>query len=390
MALKKEQQQGGDRAVIGIVGLGLMGGSLALALKSRGEGRGEDKGGDRGGEGRRIVGVDRDPRVVRRALETGVVDRAAEDLESLLAQVKVDLLFLAVPQEETIALVPELSRVLPPGALVTDMASTKEGVARAMEALPPHLTFLGGHPMTGSERQGLGAADPFLFENAAYVLTPTEKTPRQAVETVGALVREVGGEVIILSPERHDQVVAAVSHLPHLLAGALMLTVSGEEDREVALSLAAGSFRDCTRVAASSPHMWRRICLDNRKALLHYLNLYRGRLDRVEALIRQGREEDLLDFFAVSRELREKLPPRGKGFLTPLLDIVVLVEDTPGIIGEMATLLGRAGVNIAEIEVLRVREAEEGSIRFGFKEEEERVKALSLLKGAGIKAWSRE
>ena len=371
MGLKRE-------TVIGIVGLGLMGGSLALALKARG---GEK-------EKRRIVGVDKDPRAVRLARETGVVDRAGEDPEEVLKG--VDLLFLAVPQEEAIALVPEISRVLPRGALVTDMASTKEGVTRAMDALPPHITFLGGHPMTGSERQGLRAADPFLFENAAYVLTPTEKTPRKAVETVGGLVRELGGEVIILTPERHDQVVAAISHLPHLLAGSLMHTVSGEGDRQLAFSLAAGSFRDCTRVAVSSPRMWRRICLDNKKALLHYLSLYGEQLARVESLIRRGREDELLDFFASARGLREELPPRGKGFLTPLFDAVVLVEDTPGIIGEMATLLGRAGVNIAEIEVLRVREAEEGSIRFGFKEQTEREKALGLLKGAGIKAWSRE
>lgn len=364
------------REIVGILGLGLMGGSLALALKARGR------------KDRLLIGVDRDPERVREAVKEGAVDRGYRELEEGFRE--VDILFLAVPQEEAAALVPELSRILPAGALVTDMASTKLGVTRAMESLPGHLTFVGGHPMTGSERQGFQAADPYLFENAAYVLTPTEGAPAEAVERVGGLVRELGAEVIILTPQRHDQVVAAISHLPHLLAGALVRTVSGEEDRELAFSLAAGSFRDCTRVSLSSPQMWQRICLDNREALLPYLALCRRQLEQAEDWIRRGREEELLEFFASARALRDRLPPRGKGFLTPLFDAVVQVQDTPGIIGEMATLLGRAGINISEIEVLRVRETEEGSIRFGFKEEADRAKALNLLQRAGIKAWTRE
>ncbi len=361
---------------IGIVGLGLMGGSLALGLKAHRR------------EGRCIVGVDKDPGAVERALQMQAVDEAYVDLERGVKN--VDILFLAVPQGEAVGMVPELSRFLSANTLVTDMASTKEGITRAMEALPRHIGFLGGHPMTGSERQGLKAADPYLFENAAYVLTPSRETPQGAVERVAGLVRELGGEVILLTPERHDQIVAAVSHLPHLVAGALVQAVFREEDRDLSFSMAAGSFRDGTRVAASSPEMWCGICLDNKQAVLHYLALYQQQLKQVESLIRQSKEEELLDFFATAKKLREQLPPRGKGFLTPLFDAVVLVGDTPGIIGKMASLLGEQGVNIAEIEVLRVREAEEGSIRFGFKSDKEREKALELLKGQGIKAWSRE
>ena len=359
-----------------IVGLGLMGGSLALGLRGKNT------------SGRRIIGIDQDPQAVQKALEIRAVDEAYTDLEKGVG--KADIIFLAVPHGEAVRMAPKLARLLPAGALVTDMASIKEGITKAMEILPAAAEFLGGHPMTGSERQGIGAADPYLFENAAYVLTPTKSTSPKAVERVGALVRELGAEVIVLSPERHDQIVAAISHLPHLVAGALVHTVSREEDRELAFSMAAGSFRDGTRVAVSSPQMWRGICLDNRKALLHYLSLYRQQLERVETLIEEGQSDDLLEFFKGSRDLRQKLPPRGKGFLTPLFDVVVLVEDTPGIIGEMASLLGQAGINITEIEVLRVREAEEGSIRFGFKTAAEREKALGLLRQVGIKAWSRE
>ncbi len=360
---------------IAIIGLGLMGGSLALCLKEK-------------MPGLKIIGIDKSSLTVEKALEMKVINKGTTDLAEGLKE--VDLVFLALPQEESLALASALKEHLPKGALVTDMASTKAGITSEMEKiLAPEVKFLGGHPMTGSERQGIEAADPFLFENAAYVLTPTQTTSTTSLEKVSSLVKKLGAEVIILSPLKHDRIVAAISHLPHLAAAALVNSTAQGEDRELALALAAGSFRDGTRVAVSSPEMWRDICLDNREALLSYLSSYQRELERVEKAIRLREGEGLKQFFSEAREVRQKLPPRGKGFLTPLYDVVVLVEDTPGIIGDMAVLLGKATINIAEIEVMRVREDEEGSIRFAFKDLRERERALELLKGAGIKAWNR-
>ncbi len=359
-----------------VVGLGLMGGSLALSIKESNKGN------------RRVIGIDRDSAVIEKALKMKAIDQGYTSLGAGME--KADLVVLALSCAETIKIAPSLAEVLAAGTVVTDMASTKQNVTETMEKiLPPDVFFVPGHPMTGSEHQGIEAADSFLFENAAYVLTPTPKTSRIAIEQVTSLVKDIGGEVIILSPQKHDQIVAAVSHLPHLLAAALIKTIAKGTDKELALSLAAGSFRDATRVAVSPAKMWQNICFDNSQAILPYLREYRQQLEWVENAIVQQQKEELLDFFMQSKEIREQLPPRGKGFLTSLFDIVVSVKDTPGIIGEMAILLGKAGINIAEIEVLRVREMEEGSIRFAFKTLQEREKAVAMLTKAGIKAWNR-
>ncbi len=368
-----------EKEVIAIIGLGLIGASLALNLKKNNRGSNQ------------IIGIDINPQVVENARAMGAVDKGYyySDLKAGLS--RADIVFLAIPINEIIKLAPTLGGILPSGAVVTDTASTKAKIVAMMEQeLPPAIAFVGGHPMTGSEHQGIQAADPFLFENAAYVLTPTPRTSAAALEKVAGIVKILGAEKIYLDPGIHDETVAAVSHLPHLMSASLLNTVkSAANIRDLAVSLAAGSFRDATRVANSSPEMWRDICLDNKLAVLKYLKLFREEISEAERMIENSFKSELLAFFAGARGLREKMPPRGKGYLSALYEIIILVEDTPGMIEKVAGLLGREGINIAEIEILRVRETEEGTIRLAFKTAAEREKAMKIMNKNQIKAWNK-
>ncbi len=237
-----------------LIGTGLIGGSIGVALRER-----------------RLVahinGYDSDPQSCLRALERGAVDRIAHS--PCEAVQGADLVILAVPVLSTTELLKEILPVVEPGTVVTDVGSTKGWIMSAVEGMmPPDAYFIGGHPMAGSEESGIEGADPALLENAIYVLTPGADTPQQVIDKMSAMVEESGAQPIILDPAEHDRVVAAVSHLPHLVAAALVQTVTGAGEMELVKTLAAGGFRDSTRIALGNPEVWRDIFISNRDALL--------------------------------------------------------------------------------------------------------------------------
>lgn len=361
---------------ITIVGVGLIGGSLGLAWRQR-------------HVPARITGVDLAAASLQRALEIGAIDRAAASLEEGVAG--ADLVVLATPVGATLEMAEELGALLRPGTVVTDVGSTKAEVCRRMAGvLPPGVTFIGGHPMAGSEGQGIEAADPYLFQNAVYVLTPLSGTPGGEVERLRQLLETTGAKVAVMDPERHDRLVAAVSHLPQLVAVALVNAVAAAEEQEGGvLALAAGGFRDTTRITGSPPGIWLDILTSNRQPVLEMLERFRRCLAVLEEAVAAGDRAAIYAEFTRARETRQRLPRRPKGLLPAYFELAVTVPDRPGVIGALAGLLGDHGINIEDIEILRLREGEGGTIRLGFATDEECARAFAALGQAGYKVQRR-
>lgn len=249
---------------VAILGLGLMGASLALALRAA-------------GGARELAGYDVAPGVAEQARTRGLVDRAHASAAEAVAG--ADLVVLAAPVLAMRDLLAAIAPHLGPATLVTDLGSTKaEVVAWAADRLPAPEHFIGGHPMTGRERSGLAAADATLYDGCVWCLTPSLHTAPDAQARVAALVTALGARPLIVDPAQHDAAVAAISHLPLLAATALMLTATQDPAWELARQLAAGGFRDTTRVASGDPRMARDICLTNTQPLLAVLDAYLARL----------------------------------------------------------------------------------------------------------------
>ncbi|MBC9783129.1 prephenate dehydrogenase [Heliobacterium chlorum] len=362
---------------VAIIGLGLIGGSLGMALT---QGRIVEE----------VIGFDQEEEALSLALSTQTVHRVERNMAEAVQN--ADLVIMATPVCTYPSIVTTIKNSLRPGTIVTDVGSTKAWVMDQMKRLLPEgIAFVGGHPMAGSEKKGIRGADRYLLENAVYVLTPDRDTVPEAIDAVEAIMCAVGARVLKLSPSEHDQMVAVVSHLPHMVAVALVETLS-----EVAKSfpqasmLAAGGFRDTTRVAAGDPRMWVDIAKTNREPLLHTIGLFRQALDRLESEI-GGCSSDGTDQIAAlqstlshARDVRLAIPGKAKGVLPGIHEVVVTVPDKPGVIGNMARILGEAGINIADIEILRVRERDGGTIRIGFYEAEEADRAVEVLAASAV------
>lgn len=359
-----------------IVGVGLIGGSMGLALRGW-------------NLAREVTGVDTDQANLELALELEAVHRISENISEAVAD--ADLVVIATPVGLTAKLVEEIAPCLKPGCIVTDVGSTKASVVNQVERLMPAGTsFIGGHPMTGAETAGVQGADRYLFENAVYILTPSPNTDEEALSKIKLLIEGLGARCIEIDPQEHDIMVAAVSHLPHLVATALVNTASElEEEHHGLLMLAAGGFRDTTRVASGNPLMWKDICLTNKESILKVLDKFAGALERTRSLVERCDDLGLKNEFEQARELRKNIPSKIKGYLPQAFEIVVTVPDKPGIIGNLAVLLGNEGININDIEILRVREGEGGTIRLAFGSEENQAKAVETMRSNGIPAKKR-
>lgn len=360
-----------------IVGLGLMGGSVGLALM-------------RQEAATRIVGVDLDVAALEQGQAIGAIHWGTTSLADGVADAR--LVILAAPVGELLAVGRAVSAYLSPGCVVTDLGSTKEQLVNQLETvLLPAIDYLGGHPMAGSERCGIAGAKADLFADAFYVLTPTERTSTRALEQVENMVRILGARAIVMSPRDHDLMAAAVSHLPHLVAAALVNTVGKlAQSRPQILSLAAGGFRDTTRIAASSPEIWRDIFLTNRELLLPLIQGFRQALAELEDTVAAGDRTALEQKLEAARHVRQNLPVGLQGLLPSSYEVVVTVSDQPGVIGTIGQELGQLGINICDIEILRIREGEGGTIRLGFDSQAEADLAIEKLGQRGIVAQGRD
>ena len=303
-----------------IVGTGLIGGSVGLALRSRGW---------------RVSGTDVTPGLVRRAVELGACDAEGVDPDS-------ELVVVATPVGNV---VPEVQAALAacPSALVTDVGGVKADIVARID----DPRFVGGHPMAGSEQLGLEGAHAELFEGAVWVLCPGTDTADATYTAVRETVADFGAQVLTMSGADHDRLVAVVSHVPHLTAAALV-HVAGDHanDHAALLRLAAGGFRDMTRVAAGSPGIWPGVCEQNREAILATLDQLRDELGAIRATVADGDSTELLRVLGEAQQVRRNLPSRPSD-AGPYSEIRVLIEDQPGAVQAVATLATDLDVNLA-------------------------------------------
>jgi prephenate dehydrogenase len=276
-----------------IVGVGLIGGSFALALKGA-------------GAVGRVIGVGRGAGNIRRALELGIIDAAGAFDQATFGD--ADLVLVAVPVGQMRAVMRSMAPLIGPRTVVTDAGSTKQDVvALARRELKKSLArFVPGHPIAGTEKSGAESAFAGLYRDRKIVLTPLDGTDVDALAAVRAAWKACGASVFELGPREHDAVLATVSHLPHVLAYALVDQVARHKDAKRLFAYAAGGFRDFTRIASSHPEMWRDICLANRKALIAELHRYEGELERVRRILERGDGRALEAFFAGARDARDR------------------------------------------------------------------------------------
>ena len=357
---------------IAIVGVGLIGGSLGMAWRAR-------------GAAAEVVGVTRREETIAEALKVGAIDRGTTDpLEGVR---DADVVVIATPVGLIVPMAKRIAPALRPGCIVTDVGSTKSVVCREIWAdRGARYVFIGGHPMAGSEKAGVLAADLYLFQNAPYVLVPPEGCPESALETLVGLSKAAGAVPMIMDCDRHDAIVATVSHLPHIVAAALVnaATARGKQ-YESLLQLAAGGFRDTTRVASGVEDVWTDICLTNAEQIAAALDAFQFELSRFRQAIERKDREALEAALKEARIARDSLPAKSKGILGSVFDLVVHVIDRPKAIHEVTGIVGEANINIKDIEILRVREGEGGSLRLAFENHESMLEAARLLEEAGYR-----
>ena len=314
-----------------VVGTGLIGASIGLALRERGW---------------HVTGFDGDDARGARALELGALDAVGTDPDA-------EITFVATP----VSSVAELAAAaLERGGVVTDVGSVKSSIVAAVD----HPRFVGGHPMAGSEQEGVDGARADLFQGAVWVLTPTPSTDDDAHTLVRGVVSSLGAQVVELAPARHDALVAVVSHVPHLTAATLMtLAAEGAEEHRAMLRLAAGGFRDMTRIASGHPGIWPDICADNRDAIVAVLDDLASALQKVRDVVATGDRASLLDLLERARAGRVNLPARVAS-MAEMAEVRVPVPDREGVLAEVTTLASALGVSIADIEIVHSIEGDKG------------------------------
>jgi prephenate dehydrogenase len=356
---------------VAIVGLGLMGGSLGLALRERADAT--------------VVGVDLDPEEARVALERGCVDRVAASVAE--ACDGADLVVAATPVSAIAAVVAEIAAVADAATTITDLGSTKGQVVDGVPA-EARARFVGGHPICGSEAHGATHARAELFEGATWFLTPTVETEPERLARVHALVARVGARPVVIDARAHDEIVGLTSHLPHVLANVLALQVADADvDGHRPLVSTGGSFRDMTRVAGANPSIWVDIFLGNREALLDAVREARDGLDRVAVALEQGDAAFLADWSArAGSARRESLALAHRAAPADLHEIIASLPDRPGAISAVAQTLSAAGINIEEFSLSHISPERGGEVRMVVAGADRAARAVELLRADGCPA----
>jgi prephenate dehydrogenase len=361
---------------VAILGVGLIGGSLALSLKN---------------QEAQITGFDVNEENLSKALQLGVIDKGTSHLAEAVSA--ADYIFLCSPVGKLFELISFLRYTpLKEGAIISDTGSTKSAIMEwTRDFQKKNVHFIGGHPMAGSHKSGVEAAHDRLFENAYYVLTPDRTIPRQAVQELQELLSSTKARIVVLEPEDHDQVVGAISHFPHIIAAALVNQVQRYSEHSPWYNhLAAGGFRDITRIASSNPVMWRDILLHNRKVMLTLAEDWKRVFNEMMDFVKEGNADKIEQFFENAREFRDQLPERNRGAITPLYDLYIDVPDHPGVIGKVMTILGEKEISVTNIRILEIREDIMGVLLTTFRNEEDMEKARVILTNEGYRVYSRE
>ncbi len=356
-----------ERHSFGFIGLGVIGGSLAKALRSL-------------DPSASICAYTRSRETSEKALSEGVIDVICSG-PSDPAFAACDVIFLCAPVENNIAALEPLAKAAGSRPIITDVGSVKTGIHEEARRLGLSARFIGGHPMTGSERSGLDSSTEHLFENAYYILTPEPETDPEVLERLTGLARSLGAIPLRLDYRQHDFITAAVSHLPHLVAAALVNTVHNLDTREEYMKLiAAGGFKDITRIASSSPEMWEQICITNEENIAEVMDEFLRLLEEAKDHMTKGDGRYIRSMFRDSRDYRNSFTDKPLGPIKKTWRIYCDIVDESGAIATIATTLAVNGISIKNIGIVNNREFEGGVLRIEFYEEEPSRKAAELLR----------
>ncbi|WP_066366467.1 prephenate dehydrogenase [Neobacillus fumarioli] len=350
-----------------VIGLGLIGGSLALCIKKE-------------HADTTIVGFDINLEQVRLAKMLGVIDEPAENIHD--GAKDADLIIIAAPVTESESIIQTLAELpLKPEVIITDTGSTKKLLVEKASCLTNQgITFIGGHPMAGSHKSGVSAAKDILFENAFYLLTPVQQVDEQKVTLLKQWLRGTNAKFLTLSPESHDYLTGIVSHFPHIIAASIVRQTEKLADTEGLIPrLAAGGFRDITRIASSSPKMWKDILLHNRDNLIHLLNQWQDEMNGIKQILENGDGQEIFSYFQKAKEFRDGLPAKEKGAIPAFYDLYVDVPDYPGVISEITGYLAKEKISITNIRILETREDINGVLVISFQTEEDRQRAEQCI-----------
>lgn len=351
---------------IAIIGLGLIGGSIAKALRN-------------GSRLFHISAFDK-KEILEAALKENVIDKPLANYENA---VNSDLIFLCLPVSKSLEVFSELLPMLNSGQIITDVCGVKLPFREKLEQLKSgNSRYFGGHPMTGKEKGGYENSDPLLFENAVYILNGIEEDnlSSEFIEVIKLL----GANIISLSAELHDEIVSSVSHMPQLLSVALVNAAARNKDGIDFTNFAAGGFRDMTRIASSDFGVWEDILLYNKSNISSAFESLKQEIEEMKILVETGSLSDLKEKFEQARCSRDEVPKSTKGFLNPLHDIFVFVKDEPGVISKISTALFNENINIKDIELLKIREGTGGVFRLSFESFEESKQAENHLQKLGF------
>ena len=354
-----------DFKTFGFVGLGLIGGSIAHALREH-------------LPSCRIVVYDIDSKTRRLSLSSGVATEAVDKIDEAFSQ--CDCIFLCAPVSDNGHNLSLLKNVAKSSCLLTDVGSVKAPIHQKVKELQLENRFIGGHPMAGSERFGFINSKSLLLQNAYYILTPCSDVPAETVLAFRNLIKSIGAIPLLTDAQKHDMITGAISHLPHVISASLVNLIKSEDTPDAMMkTVAAGGFKDITRISSSSPVMWQQICLTNRENIVFLLDHYIQSLLNVKKIIENSEENKILDFFKEAQEYRDSFADVSSGPIKKAYAIHVEIADQPGALSSVATLLAQNGISIKNIGITHNRERTDGALRIEFYQEESLKQANELL-----------
>ena len=353
----------------GFIGLGLIGGSIARAIRQN-------------LPQSQIIAYDINADTLREASQCGVANTVTTKIDASFST--CDYLFLCAPVQKNDENLSAVKKILSPETLLTDVGSVKSEIHNEIKKAGLEEQFIGGHPMAGSDRVGFINSKAVLLENAYYILTPTASVPENKVTDYKNLVQQLGAMPLILDPAQHDYVTAAVSHLPHIIAASLVNLVRDKDSADGLMKMiAAGGFKDITRIASSSAAVWQQICLTNTENISTLLSSYIASLQGIQHELNAKRGDDLYELFDSARIYRDSFINTASGPLKSSYAITIDIADEPGEIAAVATILALKNISIKNIGIVHNREYEGGVLRIEFYQEEAIERSTKILREKG-------
>lgn len=360
-----------------IAGLGLIGGSLAVNMKEN--------------TNHYIIGYDINSSTLDYCLMNGIIDQAYSDFSEALKI--TDICILAAPVTKTVELIKQINRIdISKPLLVSDVSSVKAPISEAAKNIrSAYITFIGGHPMAGSHKKGIQAAKGHLFENAIYILTPDPSCPPEQVDKLKTLLEGTKSSFLILEPTEHDEMTSVISHFPHLMASSLVHQAKNWQKKHANIpKIAAGGFRDITRIASSNPAMWQDIFSQNKIIISRLLDDWIQEMDHLKNLLVTDDKDAMYSYLEEAREYRDGLEAKKKGAIPSFYDLYVDIFDQTGALLKVITLLAEHEISIKNIEILEIREGITGVLRLSLLSQDDQIESHRLLVKNGYETMLQE